>query len=116
MKATVVVLPTLRGVNLQAAVVHEGSHLEDFQRFLASFDKQGNANAALNISTKESEQRAYGLNGDLARLTGETIRYNGGTFKPIMTSEQVNREIQRILAGIEREKPGYLQERLYNWP
>ena len=46
----------------------------------------------------ESERLAYHLTAEVATLTGETMRYEGGTFRPGMPAAQIDREEDKILA------------------
>jgi RHS repeat-associated protein len=113
LKATVLVRPQLHGPDLESAVVHEGSHVKDLQAYIASFDKQGNSKLELNILVRESERRAYTTSAEVAKLTGQTFHFNGGTFNPAMTAVQVQHEVQRVLSLLN---PADLNLRLFAWP
>ncbi len=90
-----------------ASVVHEGQHIIDGQWRVASWNPK-TEKFEHDILMAETERRAYRLTAGIAALTGQTLRYEGGTFRPGMPAAQVDQEVARILSKMD---PQYLKQR-----
>jgi RHS repeat-associated protein len=88
----------LRGNELQAAVAHEGGHVQGAQAFAASFSSDlSHWNNTLNLSGRQTEINAYRITADVAHTVGATFTFDGGTFSNMMPAAQVDRVIESVL-------------------
>ncbi len=77
--APFVIRAGLSGVELLATVAHEGSHVRDYQSFVAAFDPKKPFDSTHNITHEESERRAY-------MITHLVYTKNGRSFTPSFCS------------------------------
>jgi len=104
----VVINSRLSGIELVAAVGHEGSHVADAQDVVKSIQildaAKGTFKVGANITRYQSEQRAYRVTDTLFRSANESGRFYCGANDCILgrglrLPSQLSREIDRILAN-----------------
>jgi len=73
---TVTIRPGLSGSALDAVAGHEGSHVADAQDFAATINMQGGFDASKNLSTYQTEFRAYMVTQSI--LSSENTKFGYG--------------------------------------
>jgi hypothetical protein len=113
-EATVTFTPSLRGIELQAAVAHEGAHVAGGQALAASFSKDlSHWDNALDLTGRQTETAAYRITAAVADLTNSTFKFDGGTFKPNMLAPAIDKQIDGILRSVY--EPEYLNNTAFGW-
>ena len=94
---TVTLRNNLSGSVLDAAVGHEGSHVADAQAFAASVTPAGAYDSALNLTTYDTETRAFHVTAAVLGSEGEREVYAGGLLGSGISPAATDATIQRIL-------------------
>jgi RHS repeat-associated protein len=113
-EGTITFNSNLRGSELQAVVVHEGSHVADAQALAGSFrENLSKWSNDLDLTGRQTEINAYRLTADMATLVNKSFKLDGGTFRPNMPGAEVDRVINDILG--QQYDPDYLTSSAFNW-
>ncbi len=104
------------GIAFDAAVGHEGTHVEQDQALAASIKTDGRFDNSLNLTTYQAELAAYQVSASIYQASGQSYSFDAAgqyLFEPGSTQAQVNQAINRYLAdptnpykGITPENPG----------
>jgi len=103
-EATVTFDLALDGVNLRAAIGHEGQHLADGQTFFSTFTSSGTFDSSKNLTSRELETRAYLVTHQILRKSNAVGNFptkRGGVGRLGVNQPQVkvDRTIDKIING-----------------